>query len=201
MESICFKRSQFTLYLVLITCILVYLVYVLYYKYKENSIKENLTDISYINSKIQNLQDQLFQTQIRNQTCNSDLLKLRELRNDNQQQILMMNRIYNPLVSPERTYPGGRLYSQNQYNDYQQIGFIYNDQERFPLYGRPKYPGKSDKYEYYLIDESRNHLKIPYKPKGDNEIYDGDQIFVDVLNNSFSVKIYDYDNIRYNPTI
>lgn len=201
MDSICFKRSQFTLYFVLITCILVYLVYVLYYKYKENSSKENLTDIAYINSKIQNLQDQLFQTQIKNQTCNSDLSKLHELRNDNQQQILMMNRIYNPLVSPERTYPGGRLYSKNQYNDYQQMGFIYNDQERFPLYGRPKYPGKTDKYEYYLIDESRNHLKIPYKPKGDNEIYDGDQIFVDVLNNSFSVKIYDYDNIRYNPTI
>ena len=116
---------------------------------------------------------------------------------------LLLNRIYNPVIPPERSYPGGRLglHSPNQYNDYQQIGFVYNDQERYPLYGRPKYPRKLDKFEYYIIDETRNHLKIPYKSRGDNEIFDGEQIFIDVLNNTFTVKIYEYDNIRYNPDV
>ena len=56
-------------------------------------------------------------------------------------------------------------------SDFQQIGFIYNNNERLPLYGRPKYPGRTEKYEYYIIDETRNRLKIPYRSKNDNELY------------------------------
>jgi len=192
-NNICFKRSEFTLYMVLIICILTYFLYITYYQYKESEQSEqsqqsqqsqqNLNDI---NTRINMLQTQIIS---RNQTSkNEDLL---------------LNRIYNPVIPPERSYPGGRLglHSPDQYNDYQQIGFIYNDQERYPLYGRPKYPRKLDKFEYYIIDETRNHLKIPYKPRGDNEIFDGEQISVDVLNNTFTVKIYDYDNIRYNPDL
>ena len=189
--NICFKRSEFTLYMVLIICILSYFIYITYYQYKEQSEQSEKS----INQK-QNITDLLLQSQIqspRNETYESDISSKN----------LILNRIYNPIVAPERSYPGGRLglHSPNQYNDYQQIGFVYNNQERYPLYSRPKYPRKLDKFEYYIIDETRNHLKIPYKSKGDNEIFDGEQIFVDVLNNTFTVKIYDYDNIRYNPDI
>ena len=51
--------------------------------------------------------------------------------------------------------------------NFQQLGFIFNNDERYPLYGRPKYSGRSDRYEYYIIDETRNRLKIPYKSKND----------------------------------
>lgn len=200
-NNICFKRSEFTLYMVLIICILTYFLYITYYQYKESEESKELEqseskqyqqsqqNLNDINSKINMLQ---LQIQDRNQTS----------RNED----LLLNRIYNPVIPPERSYPGGRLglhspANTNVYNDYQQIGFIYNDQERYPLYGRPKYPRKLDKFEYYIIDETRNHLKIPYKPRGDNEIFDGEQISVDVLNNTFTVKIYDYDNIRYNPDL
>lgn len=186
-NNICFKRSEFTLYLVLIICILTYFLYITYYQYKEESeSKQSEQNLNNINARINMLQSQIGS---RNQiTKNEDLL---------------FNRIYNPVIPPERSYPGGRLglHSPNQYNDYQQIGFVYNDQERYPLYGRPKYPRKLDKFEYYIIDETRNHLKIPYKSRGDNEIFDGEQIFIDVLNNTFTVKIYEYDNIRYNPDV
>lgn len=198
-NNICFKRSEFTLYMILIICILTYFLYITYYKYKESKeskqsekseqyqlSQQNLSDI---NTRISMLQSQI---QDRNQISKN--------------QDLLLNRIYNPVIPPERSYPGGRLglhspANTNAFNDYQQIGFIYNDQERYPLYGRPKYPRKLDKFEYYIIDETRNHLKIPYKSRGDNEIFDGEQISVDVLNNTFTVKIYDYDNIRYNPDL
>jgi type II secretory pathway pseudopilin PulG len=186
-NNICFKRSEFTLYLVLIICILTYFLYITYYQYKEESeLKQSEQNLNNLNTKISMLQSQIgYRNEI---TKNKDLL---------------LNRIYNPVIPPERSYPGGRLglHSPNQYNDYQQIGFVYNDQERYPLYGRPKYPRKLDKFEYYIIDETRNHLKIPYKSRGDNEIFDGEQIFIDVLNNTFTVKIYEYDNIRYNPDV
>ena len=187
-SNICFKRSEFTLYLVLIICILTYFVYIMYYQYKEQSerVSQNRNNR---NSDIYTLQ-----------SLQSQIQSLTEKQNGKD---LLLNRIYDPITPPERSYPGGRLdlHSPNKYNDYQQIGIIYNDQERYPLYGRPKYPRKLDKFEYYIIDETRNHLKIPYKSRGDNEIFDGEQIFIDVLNNTFTVKIYDYDNIRYNPDI
>ena len=204
----CFKKSEFSLYLFLITCIFVYLLYILYYKHKEQKNEEqhekkdslSIPLLNEINLKMQKLQDELLQTKINKNYQQQQQQQQQRYQQNQQQQQVLLDRIYNPLVSPERTYPGGRLYSK-QYDDYQQIGFIFNNQERFPLYGRPKYPGKSDKFEYYIIDETRNHLKIPFASKNDNEIYDGDDIFVDVFNNSFTVKIYNYDNLRYNPNV
>ena len=133
-NNICFKRSEFTLYMVLIICILTYFLYITYYQYKESEESEESESQQYqqsqqnlndINSKINMLQ---LQIQDRNQTS----------RNED----LLLNRIYNPVIPPERSYPGGRLglhspANTNAFNDYQQIGFIYNDQERYPLYGRP----------------------------------------------------------------
>jgi hypothetical protein len=62
--------------------------------------------------------------------------------------------------------------------------------------------GKSDKQEYYTINEGRNHVKIPFKTKNYNELFDGDQVNVPELsNNTFSFKKYETENIRYNPNV
>jgi hypothetical protein len=157
--------------------------------------------------KIQQLQDELYHTKLTNQKCQIDLQN--SIRKENVQiqnnlpGQIQLNRIYNPLLGPERTYSGGR-FNTPAYEEYQQLGFVYkdnSDSERYPLFGRPKYPGKTDKYEYYLIDETRNRLKIPFKSQNDNEIYDGDIINAGVLGPDFKVQIYDYDNIRYNPNV
>jgi hypothetical protein len=102
-----------------------------------------------------------------------------------------LDKIYNPLYPPENVYDTG--YS------YQQLGFVFSDNERYPLFGRNKYNSKSDKKEYYVLDESRNRLKIPFRSLNDNELYDGDKIFITLLNREFNVKIYDNEEIRYNP--
>lgn len=87
-------------------------------------------------------------------------------------------------------------------NEYFQIGFIYNSNERYPLYGRHLYPGRSDRWEYYIIDESRNKLRIPFQTRNNIELYSGDEIQIKQLNNIlFTVEIYDYDKPKYNPNI
>ena len=107
-----------------------------------------------------------------------------------------------PIITntPTRLYPGGRL-DLPRFQEYQLMGFLYNDANRFPLYGRPKYRGKSDKYEYYIIDESRNRLQIPFKSRNDNELYDNDSITIPELNTTLKVKLYEYDSVRYDPTV
>jgi hypothetical protein len=159
--------------------------------------------------KIKNLQDKLYNSEKNEQTCQSNLYETRQFLKHQiyNQQVRPMHardrirqRIIDPLEGPERTYAGGRI-NIPAYDDYQQIGFLHNNNERYPLYGRPKYSGRTDKYEYYIIDESRNKLKIPIKTTNYNEIYDGDDVKVDILNNMFNAKIYDYDSIRYNPNI
>ena len=85
------------------------------------------------------------------------------------------------------------------FDDYQMIGYVYKDNERYPLYGRYKYPGRSEKWEYYIIDETRNRLKIPFYSKNYDELYDGSIINVPTLGDNFMVKIYEYEDLRYNP--
>lgn len=101
---------------------------------------------------------------------------------------------------PTRLYPGGRL-DLPKVDNYQLIGFLYNELNRFPLYGRPKYRGKSDRYEYYIVDESRNKLQIPFKSRNDNELFDGDTITIPEIGMTLTVKLYEFENVRYDPTV
>lgn len=114
----------------------------------------------------------------------------------------LLNKIYNPLVSPDRYYPGGKLNAPS-FQDYQMIGYIWNstNDTKLPLYGRYKIPGRSEKWEYYVIDESRRGIKIPFKSKNDNELYDGDTVDVPTVGNGWKAKIYEYDQFRYNPDL
>lgn len=211
--SVCFKRDDFHLYVFLLFVVIVYMLYILKKStvsdvsekesYTDVDLNSNLTKNELVN-KINKLQDDLFTCQTSKQKCMIDLQKSQSILTnssfgltENVTQRTNLNKIYNPLISPGRSYVSKIANS----NNFQQLGFIFNDSERYPLYGRPKYSGRSDRYEYYIIDETRNRLKIPYKSKNDYELNDGERIFVDVLNNEYNVKIYDYDQFRYDPDI
>jgi hypothetical protein len=200
--NICFKRDDFHLYVFLLFVVIIYLLFILKKSkedYTDVDLNSNLTKNELVN-KINKLQDDLFTCKTSKQKCMIDLQKSQStLSNsrgftENVTQRANLNKIYNPLVSPGRAY----VYKNDSF---QQLGFIFNDSDRYPLYGRPKYSGRSDRYEYYIIDETRNRLKIPYKSKNDYELSDGDKIFIDVLNNEYNVKIYDYDEFRYDPDV
>lgn len=212
MDSICFKRNDFNLYAALLFFIIMYLCFILK-KCRETFVETTTDNVNaglkreQLLERLELLQDKLFSCQTSKQQCLGDLQQTRQYIQQSQNVPvnkanvnIALNRLYNPLSPPERSYPSGRLNTPGT-SDYQQIGIVYNNNERLPLFGRPKYPGRSEKYEYYVIDETRNRLKIPFKSKNDNELYDGDTIHLDILNNDYNVKIYEYDQFRYDPDI
>lgn len=202
-REVCFPESEIKLYFFIFIVLVIYLVYI--YIQKPNNKIDHMSNIDLniglskeqLKQKLSQLENELFQTKISEQKCKIELNSIKDTPDLKEK---LLNKIYNPLVSPERIYPSGRL-NMDSYSNYQLIGFIYDTDERYPLYGRPKYPGKTDKYEYYIIDESRNKLKIPFKSKNDNELNSGDVIDISGVGTGFNVTIYEYDTLRYNPNI
>lgn len=81
------------------------------------------------------------------------------------------------------------------------IGYITGLQGQFPVFGRYKYPGRSDKMEYYTINDSRGRVKIPFKTNNFNELFDGDSIIIDELGGSYTFKKYENEQFRYDPNV
>lgn len=95
--------------------------------------------------------------------------------------------------------------------NYRQVGLLkrMNGQEMLlPLMGRPLYVGR-DKWQYYTMSDSNNQIKLPvsFKSKsctseyGCDEISNGDTVYVDGLNATFQVTMYDNATMRYLPFV
>jgi hypothetical protein len=201
-SQVCVDQNKLHFYGILVGCLLALFGYV----FAKNVTKiERMSNVNLqanlskqeLLAKVGTLQDALHNSQLDGQRCQTDLANAKKALLNTDVRKKVRSTFYDPLTSPERLYPGGRLNGIPAYDDYQLVGFLYDNQDRYPLFGRPKYPGRSDKYEYYLIDESRNKLKIPFKTKNDNEIFDGDTTQIDILGKTLSAKIYEYDSPRY----
>lgn len=212
MDRICFERPTFNMYLFILVCIISYL---LYFKLSEhyqeqkfdpyaNMSKDKLYD------KVLEIKDTLHNVKLREQKCQIELNSLKnniKISGDNRDNLNIqdkfLSKIYNPLTPPENIYPGGNFNSRgyNGYQDYQMLGYLSGLQGQFPVYGRYKYPGKTDKLEYYTINDSRGRIKIPFKTQNYNELYDGDSINIDDLGGSYKFKKYDDEGLRYSPDI
>lgn len=188
MDQVCFNRTRFNTFMILIVSVSCYF-FVIYTSYfnKENMATTDLyTGLSHdeLVHKLKTCRSQLFDADRKHEECQTSLgsTKLE----------LTRKQPFSVQAGPGRTY--------NNESEYQQIGIVYNAVSRFPLYGRRKYSRRSDKWEYYLIDETRNRLKIPYKSRNDDEIYNGDVITIPMLSEvQFTVQLYEYDTYKYNP--
>ena len=200
--DICFNRSDLSLYMFLLLCLIIYLIYI---AIKRN---EKMTNINLnrgltskeLENKINILNDELYNCKIEKQECNRNL---QELSNNTNIQQKFLNKIYNPLAPPENVYGGGRL-NQRGYDSYQQfqmIGYLSGNGEQYPVFARDKYPGRSDKQEYYTINDSRNRVKIPFKTQNWNELFSGDTIDIPEIGNSLVFTKYETNNLRYDPNI
>jgi hypothetical protein len=145
-----------------------------------------------LQAKVQSLQEQLYSSQLKDQKCQSDLAYAKQKSSQCDSVSRGFNKMYNPLSPPEREYSQGN-------DNFQMVGYVFSGETRYPLFGRHKYPGRSDKWEYYVMDESRNRLKIPFKTTNDNEVYDSDTLNIPTLGDGYSAKVYDYEQFRYNP--
>lgn len=94
---------------------------------------------------------------------------------------------------------------------YRQVGLLkrMNGPEMLlPLMGRPLFVSRS-KWQYYTMSDQNNQIKLPvsFKSKsctneyGCDEISNGDTVYVDGLNATFQVTLYDNATMRYLPFV
>lgn len=180
--------------------IILFSILLFYYQYKKQSEEFSIANLysslskEQLQNKLESIENKLYNTEIQKQECERKLSTIEsKLSTNNLQTRLSMERLYNPLVGPERIYP-----SLQDIDNYQQLGYIYKGTVRLPLFGRRKYR-RSDKWEYYVIDNSENKVKIPIKSLNDYELYSGDTVRFD--NEDYNVTLYEIDSVRYNPDI
>ena len=114
-----------------------------------------------------------------------------------------LNKIYNPLAPPENVYPGGSLYGDRGYDAYmryQEIGYLTGESGQFPVFARYRDSGRTDRFQFYTISDSRNRIKIPFKTKNDQELFCGDPVVIPELG-SFTFKKYPDEGFRYDPFV
>jgi len=197
-SSICIKTTEFYAYAFILFVIVGYLIFLI----RASAAEERLSNVdltSHLNyedlkAKINELADKLYNSQLAEQQCQSKLFQLSEKVNDaSRTTINVGNRMYNPLEYPSRIYKG-----TNTRNN-EMLGYVYKGDARYPLFGRYKYPGRTEKWDYYIVDENRNRLKIPFKSVNDNELTSQDTVNIPTLGDDFHVTIYDYDDFKYDP--
>jgi len=188
--NICFDKSLFYTYLFLLGFFVCFTLYVYLHPKIDNNSNSDL------NLK-QELMNEIHKVRSENSVQHRD--EVRSL------QPMFLNKIFNPLsgtslINPQGSFSNPRGY--DAFREFQQLGYISGPNGRYPVMGRYKFNGKSDKFEYYSIDNERGRIKIPFKNKNNNELYDGDSINIDELGGEFTFKKYeDTDGNRYNPNV
>lgn len=199
-DQVCFDPHVFRGWLTLLVIVFAFMCYVVVKKktakresYTQVDLNSHLSQ-SELTTKVQLLQDQLLSCQKGKQWCESELEKQVYYKERSERAQTFQRRDPAP---PERTYISPKAFSTPI--EYQNIGFVHGNGGRFPLFGRYREPGRSDKWEYFIVDESRNKLRIPFKTKNWSELYDGDTIMVPTIG-EMKVSLYDYGEFRYNPS-
>lgn len=129
-------------------------------------------------------------------------------------------RIVNPLVAPERSYPYRspglpiNIPTRGESGPYSQVGTLTSEDSAgdpviLPLYGKPLYPG-SNNWLYYCSTDKLPSVKLPIRnndkdclgDQGCKEIQSGDNITVDAYKDkTFTTSIYNIDKLRYIPYV
>ena len=183
-DEICFPKSSFNFSSIILLCSILFGLYYIF-----------------------QLKDKFSILQLSEQQCKSDLSSSQEnttttiITQEPTTQQLFLDKIRNPLSPPENVYPNGTLTSRGYdgYNEYQMVGFVSSETDQFPVFGRFHFPRRSDKYDYYTINESRNRIKIPFKTKNYDELYDNDTVDIPGIGTGLKFTKYETTGLRYNP--
>ena len=190
MDTICFDKTIFHTYLFLLVFFICFFLYINFSNYPSNPNSDNSDHLKYqLINEIQSLR-------------NENKISIPQQINQSPQP-LFLNKIFNPLSGTSPMNPQGSFSTPpyNAYREFQQLGYISGTNGRYPVMGRYKFNGKSDKYDLYTIDNERGRIKIPFKTKNDY-LYDNDTIQIPELGGEFTFKKYeDQDGNRYDPTV
>ena len=95
--------------------------------------------------------------------------------------------------------------------NYTQIGILTREQGKetiLPLMGRPLHTNRN-KWQYYTMSDKNNSVKLPVSKNGRSatqeygvdEVYNGDNVYVEGYNDSFKVTVYDNNLPQYIPVL
>jgi hypothetical protein len=92
--------------------------------------------------------------------------------------------------------------------EYRQVGILTKGDTILPLMGRPLFSNR-DKWNFYTMNDKSNMIKLPMKfnnkscssEQGCDNIYNGDQVFVEGYGANFKATVYDNNVMRYLPFI
>ncbi len=202
---ICIPENTFYMSIFVVVCIIGIIGY--------NLRKEGFTEVDLYSGlskddlikKIMDIQSMLQMSILQGQDCQRQVVALQQQNQQGDGTVMnrFLNKIRNPLAPPENVNAGGTLYSRgyDAFQEYQMIGYLSNNAGQYPVYGRHHDPGRSDRWDYYTINESRNRIKIPFKTKNYVELYDGDTVDIPEIGMGLVFKKYETEGLRYNPNI
>jgi len=113
-----------------------------------------------------------------------------------------------PLIDNARLNGSIAFQTTSLQNTYQQVGILNRpscEQTILPIMGK-KLLHRSDKWNYYTMNDKNNMIKLPITFKGKSgtseygcdELYSGDKVIVQGYNDEFTVTIYE-SNMIYTP--
>jgi hypothetical protein len=196
MSDICFDKETFNIYLFLLVCIIVFLFYTSREHFSTVDLNSNLTKDQLL-IKVTELQEQL------QQISQDRFLELKSQQTESNYQNRFLEKIYNPLSGTSPMNPRGSFSTPpyDGFRQFQMLGYISGPNGRYPVMGRYRDGNRSNKFEYYTLDNERGRIKIPFKTKNYDELYDGDQVEILNFGNFTFSKYEDTDGNRYDPNV
>jgi hypothetical protein len=94
---------------------------------------------------------------------------------------------------------------------YRQLGIMTATNSKgkiIPLMGRPLFTNR-DKWQYYTMSDQNNSMKLPVSRNGRSctneygcdKLYNGDTVYIEGINESYRITMYDNDTIKYLPFV
>lgn len=195
-NDVCFAPT--TLYTYVFILITIFVIFVYVFLNRDLSKKE-------LEEQVAQLQEELYRMSLAEQKYQGALEATQQhTQRQNSIKNKFLEKIYDPLSGTSPINPSGSFSTPpyDGFREFQMLGYISGPSGQFPVMGRYRDSNRSDRFQYYSLDNSRNRMKIPFKTKNDNELYDGDSVSIPELGEDFVFKKYeDTDGNRYSPNI
>lgn len=192
-EKICFPKNTFlqSVGMIVVVIIILFVAFTYYLMLKEQNIPKKDLSSNKLMEQIKQLKDVNYELNRNNERCNQNVFLLETQRKQQRYggEFGGTSGATRQYISPNE--PGSDI-------NYRQLGFLYDGNNyRYSLYGRYLYQGRTDLWEYYIVDDSRNRIKIPFKSPNNKEIFDGDSVVVPTVG-TLTASIYEVEQYKYN---
>ena len=197
-DKICFPKNNFlqTVGIIIALIVIAFIIFTYYLMIKEPKVQRIAP--AEVSKELNKLKDENYELSRSNERCNQNVFMLTQQRKESGYNegsgYNLRDMSYGGTTGATRKWinsdaPGSDI-------NYRQVGFLYDGVNRYSLYGRYLYKGRTDLWEYYAVDDSRNRIRIPFKSPNNKEIFDGDTVVVPTIG-TLTASIYEVEQYKY----